>query len=345
MKKALFLLILASLFYSCSSMTDNVVQSVDDQDFRETIFVYDELIRFYLDLPLESSPEELEKKLEDLLAVESFNKDFQVRTLALNALWNQLQGRGTKAKSLLGEAEEIGRQEELIYIVRSLDSKTPTLLLEEGLEKLYMTTYLPLFLGEAYFREGEFGKGGAYFEMIPDEAPLDIQHHAHKRIEECLTLYQSGAEGTDGIELLTKENLRLSEMVSLFESQTDLFASFRGDSDEETWENWKTSHILKEGDSPELILLRRKLADILYRISYYEEGKGEPPVQESYLEQLGESPISDVPLNDPDFPAIILVIEREWINMINGEDFYPNQEVSGQDLIPLLKKLNDYYSF
>jgi hypothetical protein len=343
MRKIALLLITIILLASCASMTDNVVQSVDDEAFQETDLLYDEMVRSFLGLPSEMSKEELEKKLTLFLEVESYNKDYQARIFGLNALWNQIEGKKIKAKSFLEEVEATGRLDELIYITQSLDGDNSVILLEKGKEELYMTRYLPLFLGEAYYKAGSFGKGATSYEQISSDLPMDIQEYAHKKMEDCLTLYQNGSTSSDEADLFTQETLILQDFLTFFHSQTQFSDSLKGQTKEETFINWQSEKILAPEDTEDILLLRRKLARILMGLSLYMENENQ--TEEVLLfDQMGESPIADVSLGDPDFPAILLVIEREWINMINGEDFDPNGIVKGKDLIPLFNKLNDYYS-
>ncbi|MDC7220940.1 MAG: hypothetical protein PQJ59_13475 [Spirochaetales bacterium] len=344
MKKVLTLFTLAALFASCSSLADNAVPSVNNEAFRETEILYSNIVRFYLALPMEKEEDQLDKELTGLLDVESYNKDYRVRVLGLNALWNQLQGKKARAGSLLNEAKETGRQEELIYITEALLSKETLTELQKGEEELYMTRYLPLFLGEASFGEGDFGQCISYYEKLPGDVPLDIQQYAHKRSENAMTLYKSGSTDGSEADILTKEQILLGDFLSLFYEKSPLLPDLKGDSTDGTLNNWQEVNILTQDEEEETLLLRRNTALLLYRMAHYlEEGVSIGP-DESWSGMSGDSPISDVPYSDPDFPAILLVIEREWINLVNGEDFNPHWEMEGKELLPLLEKLNDYYS-
>ncbi|WP_028973038.1 hypothetical protein [Spirochaeta cellobiosiphila] len=352
-KKTFVIMIISSglMFMSCMSMSDNVVQTIDEESFQETETLLNESIRYYLGLPLKESEETINSQLEKLLNVQTFNLDYKARIIGINALWNDLHGHKIKSRSMIKDLEETGRLDELLYITRSLNSEEPIKELEKGLEELYEPRYLHFFLGEAYFKEGDFGKATTEYEKCPPGLDSDIQDMIDKRIDAGLKLYNQNEISSKELNILSKEHVTLGDFMNLLHSESDLYSRLIGTSKEDTATNWKSANLLENNDNLESVLLRKKLADVLYRLAAYKEN---PETLENYstssnsdssLEMsIATSPISDVSLNDAYFQPIIFVIEREWINMIDGEHFKPNQEVTGQELLAIIDELKEYYS-
>ena len=348
MRFSLLLLTLLALF-SCSTLTDNVVSSIDEESMRKTEALYHELLRAYLDLPLMSTREGVEKELALLRERETYNRDFEARVLGLNALWAHLEGKESRARAYLDSLEKTNRPGELSYITPALLSEDPVTLLREGEKNLYETKYLPLFLGEESYKKGDFGTALSYFEKAEPVLPPDLASFVKGRMDTSLQLYLSPVANESGREIMEKEELTLSDLIGYFHGQTDIFYELDGREEETTWANWVGEQLLLPKDKPDAVLLRRKLANILYRMDWYRVHAHDPfpgtvvltlPDEYAYLEV---SPVSDVSLDDPDFPAILMVIEREWINMVDGEHFSPDRPVRGEELLPLMEKLPGYF--
>jgi len=341
--------LLALGLLSCMSYGDNVAQSISEESFRETEILFADLVRLYLGMDPESSVEDLEGELARLDDLETFNQDYRARILGLNALWFELQGKRNRSLSYREQLRDTNRLDELLPITEALSSEAPLTVLEKGLPTLYEPRFIYLFLGEESFRSGDFGKALSLYEQIPVSLPPDLAAFAEKRIDDSLRLYQSGMDMAEGAELLTRERLTLMDYIRLFHLQTELLPGWDRKNDEMTLAAWKERRVIGIAEGGDTILIRRKLADILFRTSYLLEQDrglipGEIPVElpPAYA-HLEQSPIADVPLGDVDFPAILQAVEREWINMPDGEHFYPDEPVPGRDLISLFDRLNNYY--
>ena len=50
-----------------------------------------------------------------------------------------------------------------------------------------------------------------------------------------------------------------------------------------------------------------------------------------------KSPVADVPVEDEDFDAILGVVEKEFMELPDGRNFYPDEEVTKLEFLTWLK--------
>ena len=61
-----------------------------------------------------------------------------------------------------------------------------------------------------------------------------------------------------------------------------------------------------------------------------------------YAEQFiaaGFSPIKDLPLDSPDFDAVLGCVEKELMELVDGENFYPEEPIEPVEFSTSLKKI------
>ena len=87
------------------------------------------------------------------------------------------------------------------------------------------------------------------------------------------------------------------------------------------------------------ILTRSLAARFLWNLYHDRRGTlGNAPKYSHQFISSG-SPILDVPLDSPDFDAILGSIEKELLDLPDGMNFYPDQPMSGMDFNESIKKI------
>jgi hypothetical protein len=91
--------------------------------------------------------------------------------------------------------------------------------------------------------------------------------------------------------------------------------------------------------SKDEVLSRRYAARFLWNL-YLEKNGGNGNI--NYAEQFAEmgfSPILDLPLTSPDFDAILGCVEKEFLDLPDGENFYPEEAMNPMDFSESINKI------
>lgn len=81
---------------------------------------------------------------------------------------------------------------------------------------------------------------------------------------------------------------------------------------------------------------RGTVARFLWNLYCNKKGLKADIYSQSFL-GLIESPVLDVPINHSDFDAILGCVEREYIDLIDGINFFPDEKISGIEFYELIK--------
>lgn len=151
-------------------------------------------------------------------------------------------------------------------------------------------------------------------------------------------------------ELLKQDSITLYQMVGVIQGQGDLLYKYTGAKKLEA--NQVLRQLKSQGlfysinswtDVEQLtkdtILTRSLAARFLWNL--YHDRRGTLGNAPKYSHQFvgGTSPILDVPLDSPDFDAILGCIEKEFLDLPDGMNFYPDQPMSGVDFNESIKKI------
>lgn len=80
-----------------------------------------------------------------------------------------------------------------------------------------------------------------------------------------------------------------------------------------------------------------------YTWNLFIKSKGKPELRTRYSERYSKlanpkSPILDVELSNPDFDAVLGVVENEIMELPDGKNFFPDDIVTGLDFLSIIKK-------
>ena len=155
------------------------------------------------------------------------------------------------------------------------------------------------------------------------------------------------ASNVSGTSYQLRDILTVSQMMVLTENETRLLNSYAGSKKISELELYKrlsraalTFSVSKNAGNELLkdeTVTRIKCARFLWNLMTlpYEE-----KIKYSALFKNPEdNPVKDVDIENPDFNAVLGVIENEIMDLPDGENFYPDKTVSGMEFIKSVKKV------
>ena len=237
------------------------------------------------------------------------------------------------------QAEILGVRLGLVSDIGSLvigRNQQPYVLLEKALANYKQENYLEAV---AQFDE-------AFISLDPfyREAYGQLREHAWR----LRNISTSGDQ--EYRELLKQDKITLAQMISVIQGQGDLLYKYTGAKKLEA--NQVLRQLKSQGlfysinrwtDVEQLtkdtILTRSLAARFLWNLYHDRRGTlGNAPKYSHQFTTSG-SPILDVPLDSPDFDAILGSIEKELLDLPDGMNFYPDQPMSGIDFNESIKKI------
>lgn len=229
----------------------------------------------------------------------------------------------------LGLLEEAGS----IVVSRS---QQPLITLEKALENYRRESYLE---AAAQFDEAFISLDDSY-------------RQAYGQLRENAWRLRDISTSTDQEyrELLKQDSITLAQMVSLIQGQGDLLYKYTGSRKVDAGQalrQLKTQGLFYSINSwtdvnqldRDTVLTRALAARFLWNL--YNDRRGTLSEVPKYAHQFVTmgSPIQDVPLNSPDFDAILGCIERELLNLPDGVNFFPEAPMSGVDFNESIRKI------
>lgn len=196
-----------------------------------------------------------------------------------------------------------------------------------------------------------------YLEAVAqfDEAFISLDEsyrEAYGQLRENAWLLRgiSTSDDQEYRELMKQDKITLTQMINLIQGQGDLLYKYTGAKKLEATQvlrQLKTQGLFYSINSwtdvgqlsKDTILTRSLAARFLWNL--YNDRRGTLGHAPKYSHQFvgGTSPILDVPLDSPDFDAILGSIEKEFMDLPDGMNFYPEQPMSGVDFSESIKKI------
>lgn len=345
MRKWLPLVFLVLFALGCQSMQETVmVDSVDEID--QTLLEETELIliryRLYGDT---AELGRAKQRIDHLLSKGVLNKDFQTKLLCIEGEWFYLSGERTEIKTSIKNAQSLRPLEERITLLESFllsEQEDKLILLEEYLEQ-EGGTRLYLDLGDLYFDANQYSKAVAAYDRaimsLPDSYGI---LYTNKR-EVAYNLINS--ERVGDFDLALKEQLTVNEALTYLVSM-GLFDEF--------WDStFESSQILskvrgagylsKEATSGTDKLKRGEFAYLLsHSVAWYEDDLYLLSEYAEYYNGM-ESPIADITPYDLWFNGILMMVEMEFLELRDGENFFPHKSVTGLEMTQAVENIKDLY--
>lgn len=352
---AIFGFLLICLF-SCSTLQEDVeVYMASEEQAPEIRAIEQELVFLEVSYLLDSTSisssqtDEIIKKLDKLLGNVNLQTASQAKLLAFQGRLFLISNRPSLAKEYYqqslstyqGEVQNIilGNRLGLIEDLSTqkvAKSQMPYLILEMAIDAYKTEDYLQAIakFDEAFISLDDFYR----------EAYETLRNEAWKLRNISSDL------GSREVNVLKQNSMTIGQMLSFIQNSTDVLFRFTGSkkySEEGLFKQLLNTQLLyplngeKEESllSKDEVLSRRYAARFLWNL-YLEKNGGSGNI--NYAEQfakMGFSPILDLPLTSPDFDAILGCVEKEFLDLPDGENFFPEEAMNPMDFSESINKI------
>ena len=360
MKKKVYsviVIVLVFLMFSCSTIQQDIEvynlpeeQSLEIQGIEEQVVLLEAKSFLNKKSVTQEEANKLIKDINVLLGEINLQTAVQSKLLALQGRLYLITQRETSARECYEESTKTYKGEVQSVILGSrlgliedilaqgvAKSQTPLLTLEDALQLYKKEEYLQAVakFDEAFISLEEFYRTA--YEAIRNKAwelreitsqtsakEADILKLSNINVFQGITLAQNAGDFLFkylGSKKYTEEALVKSLVVA------GLFNPLNADSS------------LAGNISSETKLTRILAARFLWNLYLERVGTPRDIKYATQFLEMGFSPIQDLPLKSPDFDAVLGCIENEIMELPDGINFFPNQDISGMDFNNSLKKI------
>ena len=351
MKKIFLYLSLFLLLISCESGGNITIQSIDEQS-REMIREADILLLQYSF----TKDKELYKKVEDIINTlqerSLKNKYFEAKVLGLFGEMEYLSGNKLNLKTYITGIEERNRFEERLFILKcyitdNLDEKE--MVLREGIDKSEENFRLKLFLADIYVLKGKFVDASSGYDLAFAELPEIYKSFYEKRRNVARQFVKESPKSIKTIETLLKDQITVRDIIEVCTDEIKILESHKGKKIADTFNKLvidkffydialKLATQIKRKDIAFFLLktlsLKEKDESLInkYIVSFPEDDNSNPEYDEL-------SPVPDIKMRDYYYTAVLILVEREIMELPDGENFLPEELMSGVEFYQTIRKL------
>lgn len=345
-KLSIILLILFS--YACTTVTDSVVASIDEDQYKEI----DSILYNIEDYKINYNSDALDRAISDLKKIDLeaiYNNDYKGKILGLLAITQYYSGNVLKAKSTVKNLELVNNDEELFWVALSLINKDKGLeILLEAKEKLFETNILNYYLAEALLKAEEYGEAAALYDSIILNKPNFLLYYENQR-DIAYNFFKNPPNNFKSGSIYIKDRISINDLIEIISIETPYFTHINKEDIISDLNNRGYFYI---NTDTSLNIDRKDLSYFLFNLinekrknlnlmDNYNEFYIESPSEAEKLELEGLSPILDVPIYVYYFFPALYLIEEEIMELPDGEKFYPEADVSGEDIQRIINNLKD----
>jgi tetratricopeptide (TPR) repeat protein len=341
------------LIGGCHTITDNVIENtIGTEDYKKI----EEIDLLILEYRIKKEPADLslaKEKLEELMTNKAYNKEYEAVLYGYAGEIDYYMGNIPGLKENFKEVEKRSTYVDYYYILSALLEREYEIqieILKQGIPIAHTTGKIKLYLALFYFETGDFINAAASFDDAFENLHPTYVEYYEKNRELAYQLIDNPQTDAEAQTLLEQETVTFSHVISLTLMNTDFLQHITVDKDADPGKLLDTlkeyGYIHTSTTSPESICPRKDIAFFLISIVAYMENK--PDLKEKYQNQFiangMESPVPDVKVEDYYFSAVLVLVEKEIMELPNGIHFLPHKTMSGIECNELLKKVyNKYY--
>jgi tetratricopeptide (TPR) repeat protein len=296
--------------------------------------------------------DEAEAELANLAAVERRNRQYAARLRALEAELARLRGDEQRASELAGEAIDLWATDEVALLVQAtlVDSPEASLeLLSAALEEADSRNRLLAERGSVLLELGRIGDALASFDEALARLPDEYQAVYGDERERAWTLRDAERLSDASADYLNTDELSFIGMTVLTQAESTLLDFLTGG---RVWDPprlfaamTEAGLFLPDAPGPAGITSRRDAAFLLWQLLAAELGQEEllTRYSERFAGRAGaRSPVPDVQIDDPWFDAVLGLVEREIMELPDGQRFFPDEIITGLDFYAWLQATEEY---
>jgi hypothetical protein len=343
-------------FTGCQTITDNIRQAVSEKEL--AALKSTELL--LLEYSFTKNKELLEsaaRMIDNINKTTALNSRYQAKVYGLLGEVAFDKGNMEAVNKYIDMINYTYSNEERYYILQALlteDKSKKLLILETGLKQADNTALIKLYLARLYFQNNNYRLSTVYYDDALQS--LDEKYKVYYQKERDLA-YQfistppSNTQTNINLsEALTLEQLSVKYIITLLLHETDFFAHLvpkKNISDAELFSILKNAdYIYDKTLQLDSICPRKDIAYLLLKILVYQENN--PALLTAYSRQFqGQainsykpvSPVPDVSIGSYYFNAVLVIVEREIMELPDGINFFPDKPLSGLNFAKIIQKL------
>jgi hypothetical protein len=344
--------ILAVALAACRSAPPDQVASSPGEQERAALDDFD--LRL-LDLRLSPDPaalRSLRAELDGVAGQPGLSRRLRARVTSLRADAALLAGDTGAAKRYADEAAAFSDEEEGLWIVRARMETDPAkrrALLDTGIARADGKSRLLCERGSELLKAGRYAEAAQ--DLDEGLRGLDPRYRALYGAdrERAFSLAQASRDTGAAVPPVQPETLdaalTLRAMVAGIISETGLLSSLSPDlrpSYESLLPALKQARLLLDPEqAPDSPAPRKTVAYFLWGVVARTEH--DPKLLTRYHLKYASSPVPDVAMDAPWFDASLGVVEREIMDLPDGTNFRPDDDLTGLEYLGILGKLKKQY--
>jgi hypothetical protein len=352
------------LVISCKSFDDITINALDEQS-QELYYACESLIVEYSFTKEKSLVGTIKQQLESLDNLAAGNVYFEAKVFGLSSYFYFSSGNTARMKEALNEIELRNKKEEFYQLVSILQEQSNSRAISELKKHIQKNSAneidrLQLFLAVKLLAAGKFSESVALFDKSFPRLPLAYSNWYQDTRDIAWKLSSNPPNDFSNIDIIIKDRLSFADFIQLLNSETRVFS--RMDLPDSNLEIFNT--LINDGffykpvtynTTPLTIIKRKDFAFFVVNlIAKLEKDKNLPvkyaPKKRTFEigpateEDDDESYLPDVKTGDFFYSAALVLIEREIMDLPDGENFYPDNEISGLTTYNVCEQLNRFYN-
>ena len=336
---------------SCTTTADNIVLTTDLQEVKAKINRIDLML---LDLRFKPDPllfAQVRTLIKEQLSMKIPDKSLEAELYGLLGLADYFQGIKENRLYNLDSIESRSKKEARLYLLTAFgenDLKKKQDTLEKGIKTSSEPGLLKLELAGLLFSKGEYAKSAAlYDEVFPELDPKYKEYYFRDR-NKAFELKSNPPERAGIRLILEKDALTVSDVLTITLTETNLLdhvtSNKPSNADNLLVSLKKNGSVYSQSIGSHDMMTRKDIAYFILSIVVYLENNKALATKQSYeYSRLNrESPVPDVKVSDYFFDAVIVLVERETVDLPDGINFYPDRPMSGSEYYEILLKLKKH---
>lgn len=347
MKNLLPLIILLLLLLNCETVSDKFARTIGAEDLARLEKIELRLLDYQFNGDSQIL-EQAENELLTLLEQATYSKEYEAKIYGLLAevyFYKQDQGA---AKKYLEQIEYTYSSEERYFVVKALLEKNPESkleILDNGLTLADATALIKLNMAEVYFSMNNYRKAAAFYDEALTKLHTNYRQYFEKKRDLAYQFIEAPPENIAAQDIVAIDVLNVKNVLTFILLETNFFDNITVQKDLGAdlllFKIKEVEYIydknLLAGDP----CLRKDVAYLLLNILAYLENDKTllTKYSEKFKESGMDSPVPDVKVADYYFNAVLILVEREIMNLPDGINFSPSGIVSGLELSEIIKKM------
>jgi len=347
MKKYTPLLLVLCLAFAGCPTADKYVRTIGDSDQAKIENIEFKLAQYEQNGGWDRLIQ-AERELQQIEKRGDYNKKYRAKLFGLFGMVYFYKNDKDKVKKYMEELEYTNKTEEYYFILKSYLETTPDariMMLNQGIREADTNSIIRLHLANIYFSEDDYRDATALYDEALKSLPPEYTRLYKQKRDLAYHYLKNPGEKTDAEGVLKQKTLTMGQVTSYILAETNFLENITAKKEinpRSLLQKLKTAAYIHNPDLKGTDLCTRKdLAYLLLHIlAYLKYDKSLlTKYSEKYLATGRKSPIPDIKTDAYYFDAVLVLVEREIMELPDGVNFFPDKTVSGIELADMLKKM------